>query len=74
MERRLLQYIKTWEQRCYIDGLPDSSPDEIRDMVPSYQRIAIAILKNDVALKSLGFAPPKSEVYNLLKKIEISKR
>ena len=40
-------------------------------MVPSYKRIAIAILKNDYALKSLGFSQPKSEVYNDLKKIEL---
>jgi len=46
-------------------------PNEISDMVPSYKRIAIAILKNDYPLKSLGLNPPKSEVYNDLKKIEL---
>jgi predicted phosphoadenosine phosphosulfate sulfurtransferase len=42
--------------------------------VPCYKKIAIAILKNDYALKYLGFEPPKSEAYNTLKRIEISQR
>lgn len=74
MKERILNYIKTWEQRCYHDGIPDEAPVEIFDMVPSYKRIAIAILKNDYPLKSLGFTPPKSEAYNMLKRIEIANR
>lgn len=57
-----------------MNGLPDEVPAEIFDMVPSYKRIAIAILKSDPSLKSLGFTPPKSKVYSQLKRIEISKR
>lgn len=34
----------------------------------------MAILKNDHALISLGFTPPKSEVYNNLKRIELAER
>lgn len=74
MEKRILQYVNTWEQRCYSSGIPDEAPDEINDMVPSYKRIALAILKNDCQLKSLGFTPKKSKFYNILKKIEIEKR
>jgi len=71
---KIIQYIKTWESRCYHDGIPDDAPKEIFDKVPSYKRIAIAILKNDYPLKSLGYTPPKSEVYNELKRIEIAGR
>jgi predicted phosphoadenosine phosphosulfate sulfurtransferase len=74
MRERIENYIKTWEDRCYTEGIPDDVPAEIFDMVPSYKRIAIAILKNDYPLKSLGFTPPKSAVYNELKRIEIEAR
>ena len=74
MKKRIENYIKMWEQRCYHDGIPDEAPIEIFDMVPSYKRIAIAILKNDYPLKTLGFTPPKSAVYNELKRIEIEGR
>lgn len=71
MYRKIQAYIKTWEQRCYSDGLPDDVPVEIFDRVPSYKRIAVAILKNDVSLKTLGFTPEVSEYYNILKRIEL---
>ena len=74
IQDRLQKYVKDWECKCYLNGLPDEAPDEISDMVPSYKRIAIAILKNDHALTSLGFSQPKSAVYSQLKRIEISKR
>ena len=74
MRERIENYIKTWEDRCYTEGIPDDVPAEIFDMVPSYKRIAIAILKNDYPLKSLGFTPLKSAVYNELKRIEIEAR
>lgn len=34
----------------------------------------MAILKNDNTLQSLGFARPKCDVYNELKKIELIQR
>lgn len=74
MRNRIENYIRLLENRCYPNGLPDEVPMEINDMVPNYRRIAIAILRNDVALKSLGFTPPKSEWYNRFKKIEIEAR
>jgi predicted phosphoadenosine phosphosulfate sulfurtransferase len=43
-------------------------------LAPSYKAIAIAILKNDHAMKSLGFSPIKSEWYSAYKRIEISQR
>ncbi len=42
--------------------------------MPSYKRIALSILKNDHALILLGFTPPKSEVYNTLKRTELEQR
>lgn len=75
MQDQISEYIKTWESRCYYsDGLPDEVPNEISSMVPSYKRIAQAILKNDHALKSLGFTPKKSMWYNELKRIELTER
>lgn len=62
-------YIKTWEQRCYCDGIPDDINEKLRSSgrVPSYKSIAIAILKNDAALKSLGFSGKRSKWYKALK-------
>lgn len=63
------RYIKMWEARCYSDGIPDEAPKEIDDKVPSYRKIAIAILKNDYTL--IGVQPVKSEYYSILKCIEL---
>lgn len=74
MEKRIRNYIESWEQRCYTYGIPDEAPIEISDMVPSYRKVAIAILKNDYSLKSLGFTAPVSKYYNEIKKEEIKNR
>jgi predicted phosphoadenosine phosphosulfate sulfurtransferase len=76
MKTKIINYIKTWEQRCYFDGIPDEAPYEleIRNKVPSYKVICIAILKNDHTLKSLGFETKKSKYYDFYKKIELEKR
>lgn len=76
MVTEIKSYIKEWENRCYSNGLPDIAPLQLesKNLVPSYHRIALCILKNDVTLKSLGFAPNKSKYYSMLKKIEINKR
>lgn len=73
MTGKINNYIDKWKQRCYED-LPDESPEDIFDMVPSYQRIAIAILKNDHCLKTLGMNPPHSQYYDILKGIELEQR
>jgi len=74
MRKRIENYVQTWENRCYSNGIPDESPPELLDKVPSYKRIAMAILKNDNSLQSLGFTPKKSIYYSMLKKIEIDQR
>ena len=74
IRKEIEEYIKLWESRCYSNGIPDEAPIEIYDKVPSYKRIALAILKNDVSLKTLGFHPKVSRYYSELKRIEIEKR
>ena len=74
MKDRIEKYIRDWERKCYSNGLPDAAPPEIKDLVPSYKLIALSILRNDYALKALGFQQPKSKVYSALERIEIDKR
>lgn len=72
MHENIKEYIDVWKQRCYHEDIPDDAPLEIFDKVPSYKKIAIAILKND--LKILGVTPKVSKYYSMLKKIEIEER
>ena len=68
------KYVKTWKERCYESGIPDESPAEIEDKVPSYKRIALCLLKNDMNLTGLGFSKSKSYYYDELKKQELEKK
>ena len=74
MYKKINEYIEVWKERCYHEDIPDESPMEILEKVPSYKRIVMAILKNDYPLKTLGFTPKKSKYYNILKKIELEER
>lgn len=76
MKRKINQYIKTWEQRCYSEGIPDEAPDrlEVLNKVPSYRKIATCILKNDYQLKGLGLTIQVSNYYHELKRIELKER
>lgn len=76
MKTKIINYIKGWEKRGYPDGIPDEChPDiERHKLAPSYRRICIAIMKNDVQLQSLGFTRQKCFYYTLLKKEEIAQR
>jgi len=74
MRDRIENYISDWEEKCYYDGIPDEVPNEVKNKVPSYKRIALAILNNDVTLKTLGLSGKKSIYYSILKKIEIDER
>lgn len=60
-----------WEGRCYLNGIPDEAPNEISSKVPSYKRIALAILSNDLQLTRLGYEPKYSKYYSVLKRIEL---
>jgi len=76
MKLKIIDYVKTWENRGYKDGIPDEAPIMLEQLckVPSYRKIVMAILKNDNNLQSLGYTPKKSIYYNILKKIEIDAR
>ncbi len=76
MKRRIRQYVQTWEHRGYLSGIPDEAPAELEAMnkAPSYRAVCLAILKNDMALSSLGFSRPKCAAYMELKRIEIAGR
>ena len=61
--------MRVWEARCYSDGIPDEVPPKLAQSgrVPSYKQIAIAILRNDFVLKSLGFDGKMSDYYSQIK-------
>jgi predicted phosphoadenosine phosphosulfate sulfurtransferase len=52
-----------WESRCYFAGIPDEAPEALakQGRAPSYKAIAMAILKNDHSLKSLGMGIGESQ-------------
>ena len=76
MKRRIADYVKLWEERCYPDGIPDEAPPELEaaGLVPSYRRICAAIIKNDVQLQTLGYSRQKCPIYMEIKRIEIAAR
>jgi len=65
-------YIKMWEQQGYSDGIPDEVPDGIAalNLAPSWRAIAMAILKNDHNLLTLGQVGVVSPWYGVLKRVE----
>lgn len=65
--------MKEWEKKCYSKGIPDELPNciERKTSQPSYKKIVMSILKNDVVLKSLGKTGKKSQVYNDIKREEL---
>lgn len=64
-----------WENRCYENGIPDEVPHGLigKGRAPSYKEIAIAILKNDHHLKSLGFTVKESKMVKELRAIRNAK-
>ena len=73
---RVKEYTENWTSKGYEAGIPDEVPDVLMKLglAPSYKAIAMALLKNDMNLESLGFSPKKSKWYSILKKIEIDAR
>lgn len=76
VDQKINQYIQTWMEQGYPDGIPDEVPMVLMrlGLAPSYKAICFALLKNDLTLKSLGFTAPVSRFYSELKRIEINKR
>lgn len=73
---RISAYIERWKHRGYSTGIPDEVPPGLmhNGLAPSYRAVAIALLKNDLKLTSLGFSAPYSDWYGVLKRIEIQAR
>jgi len=73
---KVTNYIRNWKNQGYLTDIPDSCPLvlEKTNCVPSYRKIALAILQNDHTFKTLGMSQPKSEVYNAIKKEELRLR
>lgn len=75
-KRKINEYVTTWRERGYPDGIPDEVPEVLakQQLAPSFKAIAIAILKNDHALTTLGYSAPQSHWYGVLKRIELEER
>jgi len=73
---KVRQYLESWKGKGYLEDIPDEVPDVLSELnkAPSYKAIAVAILKNDPSLRSLGFTPKVSVYYKELKRIEIEGR
>jgi predicted phosphoadenosine phosphosulfate sulfurtransferase len=65
-KNKLAKYIVWYKERGYPNGIPDAADKDLeaRDLVPSWRRIAKALLRNDYWLKTLGFSPTKSNAYD----------
>jgi len=67
---RVSDYVKTWEGRCYYDGIPDEVPSKVAasNRAPSWKAIALCVLRNDHNLLGLGFQRSENETSKLLMK------
>lgn len=76
MKDKILKWVKKWEARGYENGIPDEADAKLEALkkVPSYRVACKAILKNDIALTSLGYNKPKCESYGVFKRIELAAR
>lgn len=72
MKEKVLAWVKKWEGRGYSNGIPDEADIgiELAERAPSYRRICMAIMKNDVQLESLGYTREVCHVYMALKREE----
>lgn len=60
-----------WRNRCYFDDIPDEVPELLAktNRAPSWKKIAICLLKNDMQLRGLGFTEASYDV-DMVKAIE----
>ena len=65
-----------WHKQGYSIDIPDTVLDDIMHerLAPSYRAVALAILKNDHGLRTLGFTLPESAWYGALKRMELAAR
>jgi predicted phosphoadenosine phosphosulfate sulfurtransferase len=73
LRKRIKTYIRKWELSGYESGMPDEAPRRLEEInkVGSYRLLCIALMKNDVTLKTLGFSRPPCKLYNQLKRAEL---
>ena len=64
-QNKVLLHVKWWQERGYLDGIPDEAPYELEAIkaVPSWRRICKSLLRNDYWAKGLGFTQHKSRAY-----------
>jgi len=76
MKKKIISYIQKWKTTVYLNDIPDVAPKRLEELnkVPSYRQVAIAIMKNDNQLKTLGYSPPYSKVYDELKRSELESK
>lgn len=72
VRQKIARYEATWIARGYPEGIPDEVPEALaaEGLAPSWKAVAIALLKNDMHLTSLGFSAPYSEWYGAIKRAE----
>lgn len=71
LTKRLDVYLGRWSDRCYPDDIPDEAPEALvkQGRVPSWKGIALAILKNDHTLKTLGCGIAENDLVRTLRKL-----
>lgn len=76
MREKIAAWIKKWEGRGYSHGIPDEADIgiELAERAPSYRRVCLAIMKNDVQLESLGYTRESCAIYMSIKREELAKR
>lgn len=76
MRRKIQEYVETWIVRGYPEGIPDEADPvlEMLNKAPSFRMVCRAIMKNDVALLSLGYSREPCAAYMALKHEEIKIR
>jgi predicted phosphoadenosine phosphosulfate sulfurtransferase len=59
-----MRYQAIWKKRCYFDGIPDEVPAKVQlsFRAPSWKAVAMAILKNDHGLRTLGFIQVETQL------------
>lgn len=76
MRQKIDEYVAGWITRGYPEGIPDEADPVLESMnkAPSFRAICKAIMKNDVALLSLGYTREPCDAYMALKRAELITR
>lgn len=70
---KIAQFLHWYEDRGYPNGIPDDGPATSKDL-PSWKRIAKALLRNDYWCKGLSFTQTKSDSYERYQKVMKNRR